>query len=113
MQKLASLVVLGLFAVPMFGANETFTNVPLVDVNCSKKVAADPDSHSRACALKCEKSGYGILTKDNKQVLKLDAKGNAEIVAALKASDKKDHLRADVTGVVEGDTIKVSTIKLR
>jgi hypothetical protein len=67
MRKFASFVVLGLFAVPMFGANETFTNVPVVDVNCSTKVAADPDSHTRACALKCEKSGYGILTKDNKQ----------------------------------------------
>jgi hypothetical protein len=112
MRKLASFVVLGLFAVPMFAANETFTNVPVVDVNCSKKVAADPDSHTRDCALKCEKSGYGILTKDNKQFLKLDANGNAQVIAALKASDKKDHLRADVTGDVEGDTIKVSSVKL-
>ena len=113
MRKLASFVVLGLFAVPMFAANETFTNVPVVDVNCSKKVAADPDSHTRACALKCSASGYGILAKDNKQFLKFDAKGNSELVAALKASDKKDHLRADVTGDVEGDTIKVSSLKLQ
>ena len=112
MRKFASFVVLGLFAVPMFGANETFTNVPVVDVNCSTKVAADPDSHTRACALKCEKSGYGILTKDNKQFLKLDANGNAQVISALKASDKKDHLRADVIGEVQGDTVKVSSVKL-
>jgi hypothetical protein len=111
MKKVASFVVLGLFAVPVFAANETFSDVPVVDVNCSKKVAADPDSHTRACALKCQESGFGIVTKD-KQFLKLDAKGNAEVVAALKASDKKDHLRADVTGNVEGDTLKVSSVKL-
>jgi hypothetical protein len=74
-------------------------------------VAAYPDSHTRACALKCQQSGFGIVTKD-KQFLKLDAKGNAEVVSALKASDKKDHLRANVTGDVEGDTIKVSSVKL-
>jgi len=111
MRKLASFVVLGLFALPVFAANETFTDVPVVDVNCSKKVAADPDSHTRACALKCQQSGYGIVTKD-KQFLKLDANGNAQVIAALKASDKKDHLRADVSGDVQGDTIKVSSVKL-
>lgn len=111
MRKLASFAVLGLFAVPVFAANEAFTDVPVVDVNCSTKVAADPDSHTRACALKCQQSGFGIVTKD-KQFLKLDANGNAQVIAALKASDKKDHLRANVTGDVQGDTIKVSSVKL-
>ena len=74
-------------------------------------MAADPDSHTRACALKCQESGFGIVTKD-KQFLKLDANGNAQIVAALKASDKKNHLRADVTGEVQGDMVKVSSVKL-
>ena len=111
MRKLASLAVLGLFAVPVFAASETFSNVPVVDVNCSTKVAADPDSHTRACALKCQQSGFGVITSD-KKFLKFDAKGNAEVIAALKASDKKDHLRADVTGEVEGDTLKVSSVKL-
>ena len=111
MGKFASFVILSLFAIPVFAANETFADVPVVDVNCSKKVAADPDSHTRACALKCQESGYGIVTKD-KQFLKFDAKGNAEVIAALKASDKKDHLRANVTGDVEGDTVKVSSVKL-
>ena len=83
----------------------------MVDVNCSKKVAADPDSHTRACALKCEGSGFGILTKDQ-QFLKFDAAGNAKIVEALKASDKKDHLRVNVEGDAQGDTLKVTSIKL-
>jgi hypothetical protein len=112
MRKLASFfVLLGLAAMPAMAAVESYKDVPVVDVNCSKKVAADPDSHTRACALKCEASGFGILTKD-KQFLKFDADGNAKVVEALKASDKKDHLRVDVSGDVQGDTLKVTSIKL-
>jgi hypothetical protein len=33
-------------------------------------------------------------------------------VEALKTSDKKDHLRVDVSGDVQGDTLKVTSIKL-
>jgi hypothetical protein len=92
-------------------AAETFKNVPVVDSNCSAKIADSPDSHTRECALKCEGSGYGIVTSD-KKFLKFDAEGNKEIAAALKASSKKDHLRVDVSGEVQGDTLKVSSIKL-
>jgi hypothetical protein len=104
-------LLLGLGAISALAAAETYDNVPVVDVNCSKKAAADPDSHTRACALKCEASGFGILTKDDR-FLKFDAQGNASIVQALKASDKKDHLRVDVTGDVDGDTLKVTSVKL-
>ncbi|MGA8144809.1 MAG: hypothetical protein WB987_13050 [Candidatus Acidiferrales bacterium] len=112
MRNLASILVLfALCAVPMLAAVQTYSDVAVVDVNCSSKVKADPDSHTRACALKCEKSGFGILTKDN-QFHKFDAAGNTKIIEALKASDKKDHLRVDVTGDLEGDTLKVTSIKL-
>jgi hypothetical protein len=112
MRKIASfLAVAGLCAVSAFGAAESYKDVPVVDVNCSKKVAADPDSHPRTCALKCSASGFGIVTKD-KQFLKFDAEGNTKIVEALKASEKKDHLRVDVTGDLQGDTLKVTSIKL-
>jgi hypothetical protein len=105
-------VLLGLCAMPALAATETYNNVPVVDVNCSKKAAADPDSHTRACALKCEASGFGILTKDNR-FLKFDAQGNTSIVEQLKASDKKDHLRADVSGDLEGDTLKVTSVRVQ
>jgi hypothetical protein len=59
----------------------------------------------------CEESGFGIVTAD-KKFLKFDADGNAKVLKELKASDKKDHLRVNVTGDVEGDTIKVSSVKL-
>ncbi len=88
-----------------------FNNVSLIDVNCSKKAAANPDAHTRACALACEKSGFGILTSDNR-FLKFDATGNKEIAGALQASHEKDHLRVTVSGEVQGSTLKVSSIKL-
>lgn len=112
MRRVTSLLLLlATCMLPALAASESFSNVPVVDANCSKKVAADPDSHPRACALKCAASGFGILTKDN-QFLKFDADGNAKLADALKASDKKDHLRVDVTGDVQGDTLKVASIKL-
>lgn len=104
-------VLLALCAMPALAAVETYNHVPVVDGNCAKKAAADSDSHTRACALKCEASGFGIVTQDNR-FRKFDAQGNASVVEALKASDQKDHLRVDVTGDVQGDTLKVTSVKL-
>lgn len=111
MKKLMYLAVLGMLALPALASAETYKDVPVVDVNCSARAAAAPDSHTRACALKCEASGFGIITSD-KKFIKFDAAGNKEITEALKASDKKDHLRVDVSGQVEGDTLKVTSVKL-
>jgi hypothetical protein len=111
MKMLASLLALGLMAAPALAATQTFNNVSVVDVACSKRAAADADAHTRECAIGCEESGFGILTADQK-FLKFDANGNAKVLAALKASDKKDHLRVDVSGDVQGDTIKVISVKL-
>jgi hypothetical protein len=105
------LALVTLLALPAFAAAATYDNVAVIDVNCSKKAAADPDAHTRDCALQCAPSGFGILTKDQ-EFLKFDAAGNAKMTAALKASDKKDHLRVDVNGELQGDTLKVSSIKL-
>jgi hypothetical protein len=58
------------------------------------------------------RAAFGIYTSD-KKFLKFDADGNKKVIEALQATDKKDHLRADVTGDVNGDTIKVSSFKLR
>jgi hypothetical protein len=69
------------------------------------------DGASWQCALACEKSGFGVLTAD-KKFLKVDADGNAKMLEALKGSDRTDHLRVNVSGDVEGDTIKVTSVKL-
>ena len=112
MCKVVSLAVLfGMYALPALAAPETYKNVPVVDANCSTKVAADPDAHTRECALKCQASGYGIVTKDH-QFLKFDSAGNTKVVEALKASNKKDHLHADVTGELKGDMLEVTSVNL-
>lgn len=112
MRRLCSWVVLlGLCASPALAIAESYDNVPVVDVNCSRKAAADPDSHTRDCALQCAGSGFGIVTKDQ-HFLKFDAGGNAKVAEALKASTKKDHLRVNVTGDVQGDTLKVASVTL-
>lgn len=112
MKKLVSVVaLLGLWALPALGATESYQNVPLLDVGCSKKAAANPDAHTRDCALMCAKSGYGIVTKDQ-HFLKFDPAGNEKILSELKASSKKDHLRVNVNGDVKGDTLTVTSVTL-
>ena len=44
--------------------------------------------------------------------MKFDKKGNEEVLSELKASVRKDHLRVDVAGDVEGDMLKVTSVKL-
>jgi hypothetical protein len=112
MKILASLLALGLMATSALAATKTFNDVSVVDVACSKRtVAVDADAHTRECALACEKSGFGIVTAD-KKFLKFNAEGNTKMLEALKASDKTDYLRVDVSGDVDGDTIKVTSVKL-
>lgn len=112
MKKLVSAVVLlGAWAVPALGAATSYQNVPLLDVGCSKKAAAGPDAHTRDCAMACAKSGVGIVT-NGQHFLKFDSAGNAKILDELKASSKKDHLRVNVNGDVEGDTLKVTSVTL-
>jgi hypothetical protein len=112
MKRVATVILMaGMGALPALAAATSYQDVPVVDVSCSKKAASDPDSHTRDCALACAKSGFGIVTKDQK-FLKFDAAGNAKIADELKASSKKDHLRVNVDGEVQGDTLKVSSVQL-
>jgi hypothetical protein len=101
----------GLLALPLAASAETWKNVPVIDTLCLNKVKADPDSHTKACALQCAKGGYGLLAADG-AYLKFDAAGNEKTVAALKASAKTDHLRATIEGTREGETVKVKSIAL-
>jgi hypothetical protein len=112
MKKLvAVMILLGFGTLPTLGATASYQDVPLLDVGCSKKAAANPDEHTRDCALACTKSGFGIVTKDQR-FLKFDTAGNAKILDELKASSKKDHLRVNVSGDVQGNTLKVNSVTL-
>ena len=108
MKKLAALAVL-LFSIS--AAATTWNNVVLMDKNCSRKAAANPDAHTRDCALQCANSGYGIVTSDGKY-LKFDQAGDQQSLKLLKSTDKKDHLRVTVDGDEKDGTIAVKSIKL-
>ena len=109
LHSLAATLVLG--ALPALAAAESWKNVPVVDGHCAKKVKADPDKHERSCAIQCASGGYGIQLESG-EYLKFDEAGTAKALEALKASEKKDHLRADVTGTREGETLKVESFAL-
>ena len=99
-------------ALPLAAAVQTWTNVALVDQTCSAKFKPSTvDTHTRTCALACASSGYGILTSDG-TFLKFDKVGSQKALDELKASTKKDHLRATVIGDLDGGMIKVQSVKL-
>ncbi len=109
MRKAAILMAALVLAQVAFA--QTWENATLIDSMCATKAKANPDAHTRACAMQCSRAGYGVLTGDGK-FLKLDDAGNAKAVELLKSSDKTDHLRVKVTGTTEGDQIKVESISL-
>lgn len=106
-------ILLSAFALlfPAFLAAEDWSNVSIVDTQCSTKAKANPDAHTCDCALMCARSGFGIVDQSG-NFLKFDAKGNQEAKQLLQNSTQKDHLRVDVTGTKDGDTIHVTSIKM-
>jgi hypothetical protein len=105
---LATLVLM--IALPL--AAETWKNVSLMDAGCStkKEAMAAPEKHTKHCAMQCSKSGYGAVV-DGKFV-KFDKHGSELAMDAIKASDKKDNLRADITGEMKDGEIVVSKLEM-
>ena len=130
MKRLLSLIVfVGLpcsIAMAVGPSGETVKGI-LMDQKCSGKADLRisgssgllvggrivAEAHTKECALmpECIKSGYGVYTDDNKY-LKFDEAGNRKALAAIRATKQLDDLEVEVTGQVNGDTIKVSTLKL-
>jgi hypothetical protein len=111
MKTSAVLVLASVLASPAAAAAETWKNVPVVDTLCLNDVKADPDKHTKDCALECVAGGYGIILTDG-SFLKFDKPGNEKAVAAIKATTREDHLRATVVGERSGDTLKVTSITI-
>jgi hypothetical protein len=103
MKKLA--ITFCLAAISAFAASWDGT---LVDVMCKGK---DLASHPKQCALSCAKSGFGLVTSDGK-FYKFDESGNAKALTAIKKTAKDKDLKATVTGAMDGDVIKVDSIKI-
>ena len=103
-----SVFVAALFAAAAGARAESWSGT-LVDVMCKGK---DLAGHTAKCGIACAKSGYGLVLADGKFV-KFDEGGNAKTLAALKATTKEKDLKAKVTGTLDGETIKVTTLELQ
>jgi hypothetical protein len=119
MKKLAAalagfaLVALILVAAPPAAAAEqTWKDATVMDKMCFPKLKDTPEKHTKDCLLKCESSGYGLVTTDGKEkkFVKFDSKGNDLTVAALKAAKKTIDLKANVVGEMSDGMIKVKSI---
>lgn len=104
------IIALLLSLAPALALAATWANAPLMDHNCMERVKARPDEHTTACLLQCSGSGYGIL--ENGKWLAFDKVGNEKALAALKATHRKDHVRVNVIGDLEGNVIHVSSISI-
>ena len=119
---LGSVVIVALAAAIAVAGNpskkQTKFSGTLVDVACATEQAQKqkPDfaqKHDKECLTMadCVKSGYALLTPDNK-VLKFDAKGNEQARKLLAETKKEQDFKATVTGAVQGDSIEVATLAL-
>ena len=99
-------------APPAAAAEQTWKDVTVIDKMCFAKLKDTPEKHTKDCMLKCESSGYGVITADgkDKKFVKFDSRGNELTVEALKASKKTEGLKATVVGEVSDGTIKVKSI---
>jgi hypothetical protein len=99
-------------AAPAAAAEQTWKDVTVIDKMCFAKMKDTPEKHTKDCLVKCESSGYGVITADgkDKKFVKFDSKGNDLTVAALKVAKKTEGLKATVVGEMSDGTIKVKSI---
>jgi hypothetical protein len=109
MKKYVLPILFLLFSVSLFAAEQTWKNVSVIDTMCLSKVKDHPDTHKTDCLLMCADDGFGIIASDGKY-LKFDEAGDQKALALFKETDKKDSIRVDVTGELDGDSLKVSSI---
>ena len=112
MKKFALGLLTVALALPLSAA--TWKDVSLMDAGCAthKEKTDKPDEHTKMCATRCgEKGGFGAII-DGKFV-KFDAKGDELTTAALKKTEKNDHLRADITGEMKDGKINVTSLEVK
>ena len=90
-------------------ANAEVWTGTVVDVMCKGR---DLAGHTRQCSLDCAKSGFGIVLADGKFV-KFNESGNAKTLGLLKKATKEKDLKAKVTGMLDGEVIKVESVEIQ
>lgn len=106
-------LALGTFAA--LGYAETWTG-KLVDAACSEKSQQNPaeskqKSELASCEATASTTSFGIQTSDGK-VYKLDAAGNAKASTALRGNPSNKNPTAEVSGSMDGQTVKVDSISI-
>ena len=111
--KLFVFLILILLAGVLALAEAKTYNGTLLDKMCSASASnpAKVAKHTKECALmeSCVPGGYGIVV-DGK-FLKFDEKGDKIASEWLAKTDKERDLQITVTGSVDGDVLKVETLK--
>jgi hypothetical protein len=86
----------------------------LADKMCAKRLKGDATklaSHTKMCMTEemCATSGYGIVVDG--VFYKFDKKGDQLATTLLSKTTKASDIRVEVTGTVNGTTIKVTSLK--
>ena len=124
-------LVTGCAAVVLLGADAKPTTVQgvLIDKECSARAetrmvsGSNPHleggmlwayTHDKKCLLMpaCQRTGYGVFTYESNKFLAFDPTGNQKALALIQSSKKDDDMRVEVAGEIDGDKMKVTSLKL-
>jgi hypothetical protein len=107
-------LALALLALALPASAETWKNVMLLDVMCSKlpRVMRAATEHPRACILECHEDGYGVVL-NNGDFLKFDEKGSHLALDILRSDNAPEqNVRVNVTGELKNGVLYVSDMRL-
>ena len=124
-------LVTGCAAVVLLGADAKPTTVQgvVIDKECSARAetrlvsGSNPHleggmlwayTHDKKCLLMpaCQRTGYGVFTYESTKFLAFDPAGNQKALALIQSSKKDDDMRVEVAGEINGDKMKVTSLKL-
>jgi hypothetical protein len=117
MNRKLLVVILSLaFAAMLYAQSPTAIKISgyLIDNACAdsaKELATRAKGHSVSCALmdNCEKSGYSVVTEDNKRY-KLSEKGEGLAAELLKNTKTTKGVKVDVEGNYNGTELDVTKL---
>jgi len=110
------LVLAALPALAAKGKKVTLSGV-LVDVSCATERARDLDGlrikHTKKCLQMpdCDKSGFALLTADNK-VIRFDEAGNQQARTLIAKTEKERDWQVKVSGRLDGEALAVKKLTL-
>ncbi len=111
-----TLIALVIGATVALSAENVKLKAYVIDNACAARAKGDGavdkvKSHSVKCSLMpaCSKSGYSVITDDGK-LYKLDEAGNKKMLDLLTATKVEKGFAVNIEGMIDGDTLKVTSI---